>query len=188
MGLRGPGSNPTPANAQRRNALASIGQKKTVCTVCGQTFTPARAHAKYCSSKCRQQHHRDRRQGKARLRPPLQVLPGGFEPIVLTSEMIDLIITTHEAQATYIGCSRGRCLRGRKKAKDGHCPTCLAYMTAANRLRGIVGTPVWTVSGLPDAAEPPSALVSPKGQAAWRRAWQLRLELIEAAKRKLGEA
>jgi hypothetical protein len=185
MGLRGPGSNPTPANARRRNELASIGQ---TCIVCGQTFTPARAHAKYCSSKCRQQRHRLRRQG-ARLRPPLQVLPGGFEPIVITGEMIDLIICTHEAQATYVGCDRGRCLRGRKKAKEGHCPTCLAYMEAANRLRQIAGTPGWTVSGLPDVAEPPPGLRSnPKGQAAWRRAWQLRLELIEAAKRKLGEA
>jgi hypothetical protein len=127
--------------------------------------------------------HPSRRKKSARSK--LKVLPGGFEPIVITDEMIDLIICTHEAQPVYVGCLRGRC---KAKSKADRCPACLAYMNAANRLRELTTTPAWTVSGLADAAEPPPSLRSnPKGQAAWRRAWQLREELIAAAKYKLGE-
>jgi hypothetical protein len=36
------------------------------------------------------------------------VLRGGFEPIEITKTMVDLVIAQHRAQATYVGCLRGR--------------------------------------------------------------------------------
>jgi hypothetical protein len=47
---------PASKAAQRRAALASAR-----CSVCDRPFVPKRLSARFCSNRCRQQHHRDER-------------------------------------------------------------------------------------------------------------------------------
>jgi hypothetical protein len=198
MGLRGIGANPKPA-ALRRRQLNPDRHKLFACELCATEFVSTRIDAKFCSNACRQKYYRalpvPRRKVKSKShratpipkRPKRRVLPGGFTPIDISDEMIDAILTTHGTQEVYVGCLRGCCRK--PKGKHGRCAMCSAYMDAAGRLRCLANVPHWTCSGLPDEESPPAALQSnAKAQAAWRRAWQLRLELIEAAQRKLGEA
>ena len=99
--------------------------------------------------------------------------------------MVDLIIAQHEAQPTYFGCHR-RC---KNEDAGERCAECLAYKQASEWFRNTINTPGWTVSGLPDQAEPPHCLcANPSAQARWVRAWELREELIRRAKLRLGEA
>lgn len=44
-----------------RNARRRVNRSETTCEVCGDTFTPPRADARYCSGRCRQKAYRQRR-------------------------------------------------------------------------------------------------------------------------------
>lgn len=50
------------ANLQRQRERRAR-ERRTDCETCGETFTPARSDAKYCSDACRQKAYRERKAG-----------------------------------------------------------------------------------------------------------------------------
>ena len=101
--------------------------------------------------------------------------------------MVDWIIVQAASQGTMVAHSRRGYCRSNDD-DDQRCDACTAYADASNRFRNLIFPPDWTVSGLPDQAEPPHCLCgNPGAQARWIRAWELRCELVRRAKLRLGE-
>jgi hypothetical protein len=97
----------------------------------------------------------------------------------VTDQMVDLLIREWATWETFVGCLLGRCKAVDKRER---CPECTEFQQTAARMRVLTGARIWEVMGIgADEPDPPAYLIRKRSRAAWRRAWQLRLELIEAA-------
>jgi hypothetical protein len=100
----------------------------------------------------------------------------------ITAEAVRLFVRSEELAPIRDACiSDDIC---RTKQPNQHCPECGEYIDAVNELGRLLGIEVWQASPVEaDGPEPPSHVHNnPLMATGWRRSWELRCALVDAAK------